>query len=240
MAKQNKSSKNTGIEIIENSDALRTEVFKEVNKFENFFEKNKKLFIGVGSLVVLAVAGFFAYNYWNKNQEAEAQAAMFDSVYSFETDSLSQALKGQGGNEGLLEIADNYSSTKAGNLANLYAGIALMKESKFTEAIARLDKFSGNDDVLQPRAYTLIGDCYLETGKTDDAIKYYSKAADYKQNKFATPSYMMKLGNAYQVAKKNGEAAKVYATLIDKYPNAIETVLAKKYKSKLETEEGGN
>lgn len=232
MAKKAKS----GIEIIEDSEALKKEVFK----VEGFFEKNQKAVLAVGVLILAIVAGFFGYNYWNKNQEKEAQSALFDAVYSFESDSTSLALKGQGGNEGLTSVADNYSSTKAGNLANLYAGIALMKEGKFEEAITRLEKFSSGDDVLQPRAYTLIGDSYLELGKNDDAIKYYKKAADYKPNKYATPGYMMKLGNAYQVAKNNGEAVKVYASVIEKYPSAIESVLAKKYKSKLEAELGGN
>ncbi len=232
MAKKAKS----GIELIEDSEALKKEVFK----VEGFFEKNQKAVLIAGVFLLAVVAGFFGYNYWNKNQEKEAQAAMFDAVYSFEADSTAQALKGQGGNEGLLSVADNYSSTKAGNLANLYAGIALMKEGKFEEAITRLEKFSAGDDVLQPRAYTLIGDSYLELGKNDDAIRYYKKAADYKPNKYATPGYMMKLGNAYQVAENKGEAVKVYANLVDNYPSAIESVLAKKYKSKLEAELGGN
>lgn len=232
MAKKAKS----GIDIIEDSEALKKEVFK----VEGFFEKNQKAVLIAGVFVLAVVAGFFGYNYWNKSQEKEAQAALFDAVYSFEADSTAQALKGQGGNEGLISVADNYGSTKAGNLANLYAGIALMKEGKFNDAITRLEKFSANDDVLQPRAYTLIGDSYLELGKNDEAIKYYKKAADYKQNKYATPGYMMKLGNAYQEAKNNGEAVKVYAALIEKYPSAIESVLAKKYKSKLEAELGGN
>ena len=232
MAKKAKS----GIDIIEDSEALKKEVFK----VEGFFEKNQKAVLVAGGLLVAVVAGFFGYNYWNKNQEKEAQAALFDAVYSFEADSTSQALKGQGGNEGLLSVADKYSSTKAGNIANLYGGIALMKEGNFNKAIARLEKFSANDDVLQPRAYTLIGDSYLELGKTEEAIKYYKKAADYAPNKFATPGYMMKLGMAYQEAKNNSEAVKVYSALIEKYPSAIEAVLAKKYKSKLEAELGGN
>ncbi|ADQ17754.1 Protein of unknown function DUF2133 [Leadbetterella byssophila DSM 17132] len=232
MAKTEKS----GIEIIEDAETLK----KEVYKVENFFEKNQKGMIAAGVAILAVVGGFLGYNYWNKNQEKEAQAALYDAVYSFEADSTAQALKGQGGNEGLLSVADNYSTTKAGNLANLYAGIALMKEGKYTEAIERLDKFSANDDVLQPRAYTLIGDSYLELGKAEDAIKYYKKAADYKPNKYATPGYMMKLALAYQEAKKTSEAVQVYSSLIEKYPAAIETVQAKKYKSKLETELGGN
>lgn len=89
MAKKEKS----GIEIIEDSDALKKKVFK----VEGFFEKNQKAVLGAGIVLVALVAGFFGYNYWNKSQEKEAQSALFDAVYSFEADSTAQALKGQGG-----------------------------------------------------------------------------------------------------------------------------------------------
>lgn len=233
MSKKDKSGLE---EIIENPEALKKEVFK----VEGFFEKEKNKIIAFGIGFLVAVGGYLGYSYLQKNKEKEAQAALFDAVYSFEADSLNAALKGQGGNEGLLSVADSYGSTKAGGLANLYSGIALMKEGKFADAVARLEKFSGNDDVLQPRAYSLIGDCYLEQGEVEDAIKSYKKAADYKQNKYATPGYMMKLGNAYQEGKNNAEAIKVYASLVEKYPNSMESMMAKKYKSKLETEIGGN
>ncbi|MCP9766716.1 tetratricopeptide repeat protein [Lacihabitans sp. LS3-19] len=225
---------NSGIDIIENSEALKKEFFK----YEGLLEKNSKLLTYIGAGIIGLVALYFGYKYYNDTQEKEAQAAIYDAVFSFESDSLSKALKGQGGNEGLLSVADNYGSTKAGKLANLYAGIAYMKEAKYAEAIERLDKFSADDQVLQGRAYSLIGDCYMETKKVEDAIKYYEKAVDFKPNKFATPAYMMKLAGAYTEAKKSKEAISVYADLVDKYPTGTEALLAKKYKSRLETESG--
>jgi TolA-binding protein len=113
-----------------------------------------------------------------------------------------------------------------------------MKQAKYAEAIERLGKFSSDDQVLQARAYSLIADCYMETKKVEDAASYYEKASNHKPNKFSTPGYMMKWANALSESKKTKEAVEVYSDIINKYPTGMETLLAKKYKSRLETEIG--
>jgi predicted negative regulator of RcsB-dependent stress response len=228
------NKENKGLNLIENADALKKEIFK----VEDVFTKNKSIFTYIGGAVVALVAAYFAYNYYKSGQEKEAQAAMFDAVYSFEADSLNKALKGQGGNMGLNSIADDYSGTAAGKLASLYAGVALMNQNKFSEAIEKLEAFDANDQVLQAKTYCLIGDCYLETGKNDDAINYYQKAVNQKPNKIATPGYMMKLAGAFVEAKKNKDALGVYTEIAEKYAASTEAVMAKKYKSRIETELG--
>ncbi len=165
MAKKEK----TGIEIIESAEALQ----QEIGKAEGFFKSNQKILTYVGGGILAIVLGVVAYNFWTKSQDEEAQAAMFSSVYAFESDSLKQALNGTGGNEGLLAIADNYGSTDAGNLANFYAGVALLKQGKFDDAIERLNNFSSSDLLVQARAYSLIGDAYMEKKNTEEAISYY-------------------------------------------------------------------
>ncbi len=226
MAKKEKS----GLEIIESPEALQ----QEINKAEGFVKNNQKLLTIIGGGILAFILGVVGYNYYTKSQDDEAQAAMFNAVYAFEADSLKQALNGTGGNEGLLAISDNYGASNAGNLANFYAGAALMKQGKFDEAIEHLKSFSSSDLLVQGRAYLLIGDAYMEKKSVEDAITYYKKAAEYKPNKTFTPTYLMKLANAYEVAKNNKEALAVYSEIVEKYPDTIEIGNAKKYKSKLE------
>ena len=226
MAKKEK----TGIEILESADALK----QEFGKAEGFLKKNQMLLTYVGGGILAIVLGVVGYNYWSKSQDEEAQVAMFNAVYAFEADSLKQALSGTGGNEGLLSVASNYGSTDAGNLANFYAGVALVKQGKYDEAIEHLKSFSSSDLLVQGRAYALIGDAYMEKKNTEEAISYYKKAADYKPNKFFTPLYLMKLATAYETAKDNKSALDAYNQIIEKYPDSAEVTNAKKYKSKLE------
>ena len=230
MAKNEKS----GIEIIENADALKKEFFKA----ENFFEKNSKLIGIIGGVIIAAIVAFYGYNYYIKQQNIEAQNAMYDSVFYFEADSLNAALNGNGGNAGLLEIADSYGSTPAGNLAKYYVGLAYIKQGKYDEAISYLNEFDADDIVLQGKAYSLIGDANLEKGDNDAAIAAYKKAADYKPNKNLTPGYLMKLAMAYETAGDKAAAIETYGKIVDSYPNSIENLNALKYKTMLETQAG--
>ena len=226
MAKTEKS----GLEIIESPEALQ----QEFSKAEGFLKTNQKLLGFIGGFVLAVVLGIVGYNYYTKSQDDEAQAAMVNAFFAFEADSTKQALNGTGGSEGMIAIASNYGGSKGGNLAEVISGMLLMKQGKFDEAIEHLKSFSSDDLIMQGRAYTLIGDAYMEKKSTEEAITYYKKAVDYKPSKTFTPANLMKLGTAYEVAKNNKEAIAVYAQLIEKYPTSIEVGNAKKYKSKLE------
>jgi TolA-binding protein len=230
MAKKTASKDNSGIEIIESAEALQV----EISKAEGFLKSNQTLLAAIAGAIVVAVLGFFAYNYWMNTQNQEAQVAMVDATFAYESDSLSQSLNGIGGGDGMLTIAEDFGSTKAGNLANFYAGTALMKQGKFDEAIEYLSDFSSKDLVLQGKAYVLIGDAYMEKDDAGEAVGFYKKAASYQSNKFLTPGYLMKLALAQETAGDAGAAVKTYDALIQDYPAATETINAKKYRAMLE------
>lgn len=228
------SKKNTGLDFLEDPDALE-------NKLEDvgdFFQQNRNIVLGlVGGLVVLIV-GFFGYRAYVSSQDETAQVELFPSVYKLEADSLKQALNGDGRTPGLLAVADNYGSTSGGNLAEFYAGVGLLKQGKYDEAVDHLKDFSSSDLLVQARAYALIGDAYMEKKSYDEAADYYQKAADYKSNKFFTPGYLMKLAVAYEQAKQNDKAISTYNDIIEKYAQSAEAVSARKYKSVLEATVG--
>lgn len=201
---------------------------------EDFLYRNKNILIGAAILVLLVAGGWFGYNYYQRSQNLEAQKYMFPAVYHFEKDSLTKALKGDGINDGLLTIADEYGSTKAGELAGFYAGVAYLKEGKFDDAINYLKDVSTSDLLVQARAYSLIGDAYMEKGSFQEAINYYEKAANYNSNKFFTPQYLYKLALAQEAANNNPAAISTYDKILEEYPTSQEATAAKKYKSKLE------
>jgi len=229
-----KKSTESQYEFLESSDAMAS----QIDKAQSFFQSNNKLFLVIGGALLVGILGFVGFRYYQDGREAEAQKALYRAVYDFEADSLSLALNGKGGNEGLLSIADNYSSTKAGKLANFYAGVALLKEGNFDEAISRLKNFSSSDLLLQARAYALIGDAYMEKGEFKEAISYYKRAADYKSNQYFTPGYLLKLGLAYEKDNQPAEAAPVYKRIIDEFPMSSEVLNAKKFLGVVEGQVG--
>jgi tetratricopeptide (TPR) repeat protein len=216
--------------ILEDSDA----VAEKLESAEDFFKENQKwVYILLGAVVVI-VGGFFLFNYYKKNQTELAQNELFRPIGYFESDSLNKALKGDGNAMGLTEIAEEYGMTKPGNLAEFYAGAAFLKQGKFQEAIDHLKDFSASDILVQARAYALTGDAYMELKNYDEAAKYYDKAAEYKPNKFYSPTYLSKAALAYEKKGDNETALKRYDEIIEKYFDSSEYNEARKSKSRLE------
>jgi tetratricopeptide (TPR) repeat protein len=218
-------------ELLENPDALKEKLVGA----ENWLERNPKLTGGIALAILLAVGGFFGFQYYKGNQNAEAQREMFQAVHYFEQDSLELALNGDGNNLGFLAIIDDYGITEAANLANYYAGVSFLKQGKFEVARLYLEDFSSNDLLVQPRAYSLIGDTYMEEEKYEDAAKYYGKAAGFKPNKYFTPTYLMKEALAYEKLNQLDKAREAYDKIITDFWDSSEYQNARKLKARLES-----
>jgi predicted negative regulator of RcsB-dependent stress response len=216
--------------LLEDPDALAARLADS----EDFVRRNRNLLLGILAAVVLAVGGFFGYNYWKSQQDAQAQSAMFRAVDNWEADSLKPALQGDGKLPGLNRVANEYSGTKAGNLANFYAGVALLKQGKFQDAYNALDKFSSDDYLVQSRAYSLMGDAQLELNKPKEAADLYGKAADHNANEYFTPGYLLKQGIALEAAKDNAGAVKAYDRILDDYASSQEAGEARQAKARLQ------
>ena len=228
------SKKNPGLDFLEDPDALE-------NKLEDvgdFFQQNRNIILSIMGGIVLLIAGFFGYRAYVSGQDETAQVELFPSVYQLEADSLKKALSGDGRTPGLLAVADNYGATPSGNLAQFYAGLGLLKQGKYDEAIDHLKGFSSSDLLVQARAHALVGDAYMEKKSYDEAADFYKKAADYKSNKFFTPGYLIKLAVAYEQAKQSDKAISTYNDIIETYAQSAEAVSAKKYKAVLEAAGG--
>jgi hypothetical protein len=93
-----------------------------------------------------------------ENFQQATNGVASDSLYKL-------SLNGSEGKFGFIKIADEYSGTDAGNLANYYAGMAYLNTGKYNEAIDYLNKFKSDDIVLSGLATGAIGDAYAEDNK---------------------------------------------------------------------------
>ncbi len=228
MAKKGKKQEDG---ILESAEVLA----EQISKSEKFLEDNKVVAFSIAALLAIVLAGFFGYKYYMDNQDSLAQDEMFQAVYYFEQDSLELALNGDGNYYGFLEVIDNYGSTEAGNLANFYVGSIYMKKGSYSSAVPFLKDFSSSDYVIQARAYSLLGDSYMQEENFSEAASYYSKAASYKPNEYFTPIYLLKAGLAYEKLEDFGSASKQYETIVKEYGKSNEVDKAKKYKAKLQS-----
>jgi TolA-binding protein len=218
-------------DLLESSEALGEKVLGA----EQWIEQNPKIVIGAVAAIVLIVGGFFGFRYWKGQQDNQAQKEMFQAVRYFEADSLELALNGDGNNLGFKQIIDDYSMTDAGNLANFYAGYICLKQGKWKLAEYYLEDFKANDQLVQARAYSLMGDAYMEEKNYPEAANWYDKAATYKPNKYFTPNYLMKAALAFEKANQKDKAIKAYQRVIDEYFDSQEFQNARKQRARLGT-----
>lgn len=190
---------------------------------------------GVLGVLVLAVAGVFGWQWYVQQQEAKAQQELYPVQYYFEQDSMSTVLSGDGVQTiGADKIANDYSMTNAGDLAAFYAGVANLKQGKFNEAIENLKNFNADDYLVQARAYSLIGDAYMELNNLNEAVSYYKQAANHYPNDVFTPDYLMKLALAYELQKDYVKAAQTYQVIIEKHRKSDLALKAKRAMAKVE------
>lgn len=206
---------------------------------EDFYEENKKVITYGGGALLAIVALFSFYKfYYLPGEEKTANNEIFYAQNYFERDSFNIALNGglnvqssEGPKTmmGFKAVADEYSHTKTGNLANYYAGICLLRTGKFDEAIEYLEKFSGNDEMVAPMAIGAIGDANMELNKTDDAIKFYLSASEKSTNNFTTPLFLKKAAFAYEQKANYTEALALYERLKSEYSKSNEAKEINKY-----------
>lgn len=205
-----------------------------MHRAEDFFQKHKKN-ITIGLVAAVAVVGgFFGYGRFVKQpNENKAQEMIFHAQNYLAVDSFKLALNGDGNNYGFLQVIDKYGSTQAGNLAKYSAGICYIHLGEYQKGIDMLKSFSSNDLMLQPTAYGLMGDAYMELDKTAEGIESYKKAGHYNDNELTAPIYLFRAGMALEKAGKGQEAIAIYKEIKDKFPKSKEGLEMDKYLARL-------
>lgn len=175
-------------------------------------ENKKYIFWGIGVILAVGcfVIGYFAIyrnprlnNAWEAYDKVEINAMGNDSTAAAQ----------------YAQVADKYSSTDAGKVAALAAAEALYNTGNYEEAAKYLKKFSTKDDVLEANANVLLGDCYVNLKKYDEAIAAFQKAVrTANSNPQIVPRVLMKEAVVYDELKKYDEALKCYEMIKKDFP----------------------
>jgi tetratricopeptide (TPR) repeat protein len=212
---------------IKNRTATRTE------HIAAYIIRRQKSMAILVSLTLAVMVGVLLWYRYQDQQDRAAQSEMYQATYEFEAGSFEKALTGDESHAGFLDILQDYRFTKAANLAQFYVGIIYMHQASYTEAIQHLQQFKADDFLLQARAWSLIGDAYVQQQAYDQAIKYYLKAADYKPNEFFTPIYLIKAALAYEAKGNYKNACQSYERITKDYPKSSWYEEAAKHASRL-------
>ncbi|MBR5392337.1 MAG: hypothetical protein IK148_05725 [Prevotella sp.] len=212
---------------------------ENISKSEDFLLKNKKTILYAVIALIVIIAGIILYNNFVKApREAKASTELAKGQTMFANQQFAQALNGDStGYAGFVKIASDYSSTPAGNLANLYAGLCYANLDKWEDAVKFLDKYSpANDEMVSPAAIAALGNAYAHVKQLDkavDALKKAAKMADSQAldntNNSLSPTFLIQAATILESQNKKDEALKIYQDIKKKYVNSAVSQEIDKY-----------
>tara|TARA_B100000989_G_C19461732_1_gene436530 strand:+ start:53 stop:814 length:762 start_codon:yes stop_codon:yes gene_type:complete len=231
--KQNKRNNN------KNQDNSQTaEVFESLdstaNKSEKWILKNQKSIIAIIAIVSISVLSYIGYERLIvQPKEREATSELSQAQYFFElalvsndSDSLfNLALNGGEGKYGFLDIVEEYSGTKASNIANYSIGMTYLNLKDYNNAIIYLDKFKSNDILLKSISLGTIGDCFSELNQPEEAFDYYKRAFEHNQNIYTTPKYLFKAALIGSKIGRFNSSIDFLNRIKDEFPDSFESSL---------------
>ncbi|MBR2961571.1 MAG: tetratricopeptide repeat protein [Alistipes sp.] len=210
-------------------------VAEAVSKTEVFFENNSKKFLVGLLLVVVLIAGGYAYKALVLDKNAERAANLIvDAQQRFgeENADFALALNGDENGAGFLDVIEQYGSTPVGNLAKHYAGICYVRLGDWANAekyLAQFDEVDGiSGELINAQNAGLRGDVAVEQDKLEEAVAHYKKAIAASKNNFSAPTYLHKLILVYAALGNAEEAEACFEQLRKEYPFTLETREAEK------------
>ncbi len=204
--------------------------YEAATQSEAFFEKNGKALLIAVAALILIIAGYFCYKtFISTPRENKASTALARGQEYFNGEQFDKALNGDGaGYTGFVKIASDYSSTDAGNLAKLYAGLSYANLGKWQDAVKYLEDYSpAGDAMVSPAAMEALGNAYAHVGQIDKAISTLKDAASKADSKgkdgvnySLSPTFLLQAGQLLESQNKQDEALKIYQDIKTKYVNS--------------------
>ena len=215
----------------QNTQPAATNVGEVVGKSEAFINKYKmQIIMAIAAIVVIVVGSMMYQTYVSEPRTKEASEAIFQAQNYFAAQEYEKALNGDDqGNMGFIQIADEFSGTPSGNVANAYAGLALAQSGRYEEAIPYLKAFDGSDKMVAPGVLGALGNCYANTGDLSAAVSKFIEAAKVADNNTVSPYCLMQAGLIYEKQGNKAEALKVYTQIKEKYFASVQAESIDKY-----------
>lgn len=195
------------------------EIDEAVKESTNFVETHKKaLAYGVSAVLLVLLLGLALKQYYINPRSEKADVALADAQQLMNAGNFEAALAGDSVHVGLLKVIDEYSCTKAANLAHLYAAQCHYQAQRYQEALDQLEDFSDCGDALvSPAAMMMKGDCFAALEQLDKAAKAFVKAAKRADNNSISPICLQKAAQVYEKQGDKKAALECYEMIKEKY-----------------------
>jgi tetratricopeptide (TPR) repeat protein len=222
------------IQEFDEQESTTAEVFSTLDegasRTEAWVSQNQNYILGVIGAIAVGVLGYLAYmQFVQKPKEMSAANEMyypqqyFDQALASTTakDSLfTLALEGAEGKYGFLDIIQEYSGTKAANLANYAAGMSYLNMNNYQEAIAYLEDFKSDDAILGALAKGGLGDAFMQLNQPAEALGYYESAMAHSNNGYTTPKFLYKAGVTAMEMGSTNKALGYFERIKEEFSNS--------------------
>lgn len=207
-----------------------------LGKTEIFLERHWKTITTVVVVLLLVIGGIYAYRgLVTVPRGKKAADAMFVAEQLFAQGDFATALNGDGNNLGFADVVGKYGNTPQGRLAAHYAGICHLQEGDLDAALEYLSKYRATRGIpnamINAQNKGLQGDIYVQKGDFTAAVSHYRKAVDAAGNILTTPTYLKKMGLAYEALNDYASAFAAYRRVADYYPASLEARDIEKFAS---------
>lgn len=226
MASKSKNENVETEEVVETKNALSQ--VEGLDTAMNFFKKYQNYFF-IGIIAILL--GVIAYSFLGKKSDPvkalKADGQMQYALQQMSRDSFDIALNGDAQGPGLLAIIKKNSGTTVAKAAKIEAAVCYLKTNRPKEAIKLLEDATGFGPSIDGRRLSLIGDAKAELATetatvnnklAQEAIGYYEKASNALPEDNTSAIYLYRAAQMNEKIGKNEEAKKIYAVILDKYP----------------------
>ncbi len=201
MAKKQNQSARTTLEEVNESLTSAAQRIEDNKKYINW------ALIAIALIAVLVGAFIYFHNKGLNDAKEEIGKADIALLQGNEDEALKLYEK----------VADEFSN-KVGDRAHLNAAIQLYQKGEYDKAIKHLEDYDPQGTLIGPASQSLLGDCYVNLKKYDQAMSAFDKAISLSEdNELFTPAFMMKKATLLHEQKKYADEAAIYQTIKDKY-----------------------
>lgn len=188
----------------------------------HFYQENKSTVIGGGSGLVIALGLLIGYFFYAGQQSSKAEQLMVQAETLYRAGNFEQALYGDDATftVGFVQIASNYGSTDAGNLAHYYVASSHAELGQYEEALSAIEKYNAPKGILGVAPRALHAKLLSEAGLYDLSAKKYEEAAGLVDNESTTPVYLLSAAKAYLEAGDQTKAEALLDRIIANYRNS--------------------
>lgn len=197
-------------------------------------EEYKGALIAAGAGIVVIFLGVLGYTFYQANQSTQADDVLGAILPTYEAGSYQEALDGNAEAIGLLDIADDYGSTEAGNLARFYAASALFELGRFEEAQEMYEAYDGGEDLLGASAIAGQAAIAEMNGDHDEAATLYRRAARTYESAATAPGYYLDAARNFEAVGNYDAAREAYEAIAEDYEDTPEAATIAVYTARLD------